>query len=136
MARRFGFDYVGVCLPEPGGWRVHGSSDTVTLDRSELDQALATARGALEFDAVTRSYGGHRTSTRPDGVVVTLVPLRLGMRAVGLLARPADRRTGHAGRHRGLTAIATERAKMPKAPRRERPTGRRTTACSHRSGTT
>ena len=41
MARRFGLDYVGICLPDTGGWRVHGSSDTVTLDRSELDRALA-----------------------------------------------------------------------------------------------
>ncbi len=42
------------CLA-PTGWRVHGSSDAVTLERSELDMALATARGALEFDAHTRT---------------------------------------------------------------------------------
>jgi two-component system sensor histidine kinase KdpD len=113
MARRFGFDFVGVCLPEPGGWRVYGSSDTVTLDRAELDQALAAARGALEFDAITRSYGGHRTLPRPDGVVVTLVPLRLGMRATGLLAaagRPSE--PGTLDAIAGLTAMAIERAKM------------------------
>jgi len=43
MARRFGFDYIGICLPEPEGWRVHGSSDAVTLERPELDKALAKA---------------------------------------------------------------------------------------------
>ena len=113
MARRFGLDYVGICLPEAGGWRVHGSSDTVTVDRSELDHAMAAARGALEFDAATRSYGGHRTSTLSGGVVVKLVPLRLGMRAVGLLA--AAGRTVEPGTLdaiAGLTAIAIERAKM------------------------
>ena len=113
MARRFGLDYVGICLPEPDGWRVHASSDTVTLDRPELDRALVSARGALEFDAPTRSYGGQRRSTTPEGVVVTLVPLRLGMRAVGLLA--AAGRTVEPGTLdaiAGLTAIAIERAKM------------------------
>ena len=113
MARRFGFDYVGVCVPSADGWRVHGSNDAVALDPAELDQALATARGALEFDARTRSYGGHRVSTLAGGGVVTLVPLRLGMRAVGLLAaagRSAD--SGTLDAMAGLTAIAMERAKM------------------------
>ncbi|HSP91920.1 MAG TPA: ATP-binding protein [Vicinamibacterales bacterium] len=113
MARRFGLDYVGVCLPDTGGWRVHASSDTLTLDPPELDRALASARGALEFDALTRSYGGQRTSTTPERVVVTLVPLRLGMRAVGLLAA-AGRivEPGTLDAIAGLTAIAIERAKM------------------------
>jgi two-component system, OmpR family, sensor histidine kinase KdpD len=113
MARRFGFDYVGICLPEPDGWRVHASSDAVTLERAELDKALAKARGALEFDAYTRSYGGHFLYRLPDGLAVTLVPLRLGMRAVGLLA--ATGRTSESGTLdaiAGLTAIAIERAKM------------------------
>jgi two-component system sensor histidine kinase KdpD len=113
MARRFGFDYVGVCLPEPDGWRVHASSEAVTLDRPELDRALATARGVLEFDAVTRSYGGHRTLTLPDGTDATLVPLRLGMRAVGLLAAAGRRvEPGTLDAIAGLAAIAIERAKM------------------------
>lgn len=113
MARRFGFDFIGICLPIPEGWRVHGSSDVVTLDQPELDKALARARGALEFDASTRSYGGHLVSRLPDGMAVTLVPLRLGMRAVGLLAasgRPAE--SGTLDAIAGLTAIAIERAKM------------------------
>lgn len=113
MARRFGLDYVGICLPGPAGWRVHGSSDTVTLDRPELDRALVSARGALEFDAPTRSYGGQRSSTTPEGVVVTLVPLRLGMRAIGLLAASGRIvEPGTLDAIAGLTAIAIERAKM------------------------
>jgi two-component system sensor histidine kinase KdpD len=113
VARRFGFDYAGICLPGPERWRVHGSSDAVTLPGPELDKALARARGALEFDASTRSYGGHLVSTLPDGMAVTLVPLRLGMRAVGLLAtagRPVE--PGTLDAVAGLTAIAIERAKM------------------------
>ena len=113
VARRFGFDYAGICLPGPERWRVHGSSDAVTLPGPELDKALAKARGALEFDASTRSYGGHLVSTLPDGMAVTLVPLRLGMRAVGLLAtasRPVE--PGTLDAIAGLTAIAIERAKM------------------------
>jgi two-component system sensor histidine kinase KdpD len=113
MARRFGFEFVGICLPAPDGWRVHGSNDAVTLDRSDLDQALATARGALEFDAHTRSYGGHRILSLAEGRAVTLVPLRLGVRAVGLLA--AGGRTvdpGTLDAIAGLAAIAIERAKM------------------------
>jgi two-component system, OmpR family, sensor histidine kinase KdpD len=113
MARRFGFDFVGICLPVPEGWRVHASNDAVALDHPELDQALAAARGALEFDASTRSYGGHRISARPGGPDVTLVPLRLGMRAVGLLAaagRAVD--PGTLDAIAGLAAIAIERAKM------------------------
>jgi two-component system, OmpR family, sensor histidine kinase KdpD len=113
MARRFGFDYVGICLPEPDGWRVHASSDAVTIEPPELDKALAQARGALEFDAYTRSYGGQLVHRLPDGLAVTLVPLRLGMRAVGLLAaagRPAE--SGTLDAIAGLTAIAIERANM------------------------
>jgi two-component system, OmpR family, sensor histidine kinase KdpD len=113
MARRFGFDYVGVCLPEPDGWRVHASSEAVALESADLDTAMAKARGALEFDAVTRSYGGHLALTLPHGVVVTLVPLRLGMRAVGLLAAAGRQvEPGTLDAIAGLTAIAIERAKM------------------------
>ena len=113
MARRFGFEYVGICLPIAEGWQVHGSSDAVVLDHVELDQALATARGTLEFDAQTRSYGGHRTWTLPDGVGVTLVPLRVGMRAVGLLAASGRSvEPGTLDAIAGVAAIAIERAKM------------------------
>jgi two-component system sensor histidine kinase KdpD len=52
-------------------------------------------------------------STLADGMAVTLVPLRLGMRAVGLFAasgRPAE--SGTLDAIAGLTAIAIERAKM------------------------
>jgi two-component system sensor histidine kinase KdpD len=112
-ARRFAFDYIAICLPAADGWRIHGSNDAVTLDHGDLDLALAAARGTLEFDATTRSYGGHRTFRTADGLSGTLVPLRLGMRAVGLLTaagRPVE--AGTLDALAGLTAIAIERAKM------------------------
>ncbi len=114
MARRFGFDYVGDLPAGTGGWRVHGSSDTVTLDRGRSSTRPWPRRAAPSSSTrSTRSYGGHRISTLPDGVAVTLVPLRLGMRAVGLLAaagRPVE--PGTLDAIAGLTAIAIERAKM------------------------
>jgi two-component system sensor histidine kinase KdpD len=85
----------------------------VALDRSELDLALAAARGALEFDADTRTSGGHRRVITDTGLEVWLAPLRLGTRAVGLLAtagRQVD--PGTLDAIGGLAAIAIERAKF------------------------
>jgi two-component system sensor histidine kinase KdpD len=85
----------------------------VSLDTADLDAALAAARGTLEFDARTRSYGGHRTITAGDGTVAALVPLRAGTSLVGLLAaagRPID--AGTLDALAGLTVIAIERAAM------------------------
>jgi K+-sensing histidine kinase KdpD len=66
MARRFGLDYVGICLPERrmASARIerHGNARPAELDRPW------SACGALEFDALTRSYGGQRSSTTPEGV--------------------------------------------------------------------
>jgi two-component system sensor histidine kinase KdpD len=113
MARRFVLDYVSVCLPSEDGWQIHESAPGVDLDRNQLDLALATARGTLEFDAQARSYGGHRHVKTGDGTTVTLVPLRLGTRAVGLLAasgRPVE--PGTLDAMAGLAAIAMERANL------------------------
>ena len=113
MARRFGLDYVCICLPGPDRWHLHQSGPGVIVDQRELDLALATARGALEYDSSTRTYGGHRhvvSAAEPD---VLLVPLRLGTRAVGLLAT-AGRRvdSGTLDAIAGLAAIAIERVKF------------------------
>jgi two-component system sensor histidine kinase KdpD len=110
MARRFGLDYVCICLPGSLRWHLHESGSGVTLDQHELDLALATARGALEFDAHTRTHGGHQRIVIDAGTEVLLVPLRLGTRAVGLLAtagRLVD--PGTLDAIAGLAAIAIER---------------------------
>jgi two-component system, OmpR family, sensor histidine kinase KdpD len=113
VARRFGLDYVGVCLAEATGWERHESSPTVSVDAHTLDLALAEARGTLEFDAETRTYGGHRLVTSAEGQSVRLVPLRIGARVVGLLAaagKPVD--AGTLDAIAGLAAIAIERARL------------------------
>lgn len=113
MARRFGLEYICICLPGSDEWHLHESGSGVILDQHELDLALATARGALEFDAHTRTYGGHRRVVTDAGMELLLVPLRLGTRAVGLLAtagRPVD--PGTLDAIAGLAAIAIERVKF------------------------
>ena len=113
MARRFGLDYVSICLPVAEGWHQHESGAGVILDQHELNLALAAARGTLEFDAHTRTYGGHRRLFTDEGMEVLLVPLRLGTRAVGLLAtsgRSVD--PGTLDAIAGLAAIAIERVKF------------------------
>jgi two-component system sensor histidine kinase KdpD len=113
MARRFGLDYVCICLPGADDWHLHRSGADVTLERRDLDLALATAKGALEFDAETRTYGGHRRVATASGVEVLLVPLRLGTRAVGLLATAGRTvEPGALDAIAGLAAIAIERVKF------------------------
>jgi two-component system, OmpR family, sensor histidine kinase KdpD len=111
IARRFGLDYVSICLPEGDGWQTHGSGEMeLSLDQNALQSALAAATQALEFDARERTYSGQRT-IQVDGVPVHLVPLRLGMRAIGLLAAagpPVE--PGTLDALAGLAAIAIERA--------------------------
>ena len=113
MARRFGLEYVSICLPGAERWHLYESGSGVTLDQHELDMALATARGTLEFDAETRSYGGHRRIAIETGTEGSIVPLRLGTRAVGLLVtagRAVD--PGTLDAIAGLAAIAIERVKF------------------------
>jgi len=113
VSRRFNLDHVTICLPTPDGWKLHESGDGLTLDRSDLDVAMASARGTLQFDAQTRTYGGHRLVRSAEGLKVWLVPLRLGMRAVGLLAASGrEMEPGSLDALAGLAAIAIERAKL------------------------
>jgi two-component system sensor histidine kinase KdpD len=114
IARRFQLDYVAICLPGPEKWALHEAGiRSLTLPVSELDAALATARGVIEFDARERTYGGHRDLVSPEGIGVGLVPLRLGGRAIGLLAsagRPVE--SGTLDALAGIVAIAVERTQF------------------------
>ncbi|MBZ5559398.1 MAG: PAS domain-containing sensor histidine kinase, partial [Acidobacteriia bacterium] len=93
IARRFDLSYVAICLPGSAGWDIaEGGATSLTLDHAQLQLAFAGASHTLEFDARLRTYSGHRTMT-VDGQIVSLVPLRLGTKPVGLLAtagRPVD----------------------------------------------
>jgi len=71
---------------------------------------MVGVEAGLEFDLATQTYAGNRT-TEAGGRTVKLVPLRLGARAVGLLAttgRPLD--PGTLDAVGGVAAIAIERA--------------------------
>jgi two-component system sensor histidine kinase KdpD len=114
IARRFELEGVAVCLPSAKGWHVHqgGASDIVIAER-ELGLALARAGSALEFDARQRSYSGHVTAHDAEGRAVSLVPLRFGTRAIGLLSAPDGALDpGVLDAVAGLTAIAVERSQL------------------------
>jgi len=114
VARRFELPVVLVATPSPAdGWRVHsGGIDTPSVPPRVFDEAWAAARGTLEFDARTRAYGGHRTCDLA-GSRAALVPIRIGMRAVGLaVLGGADVEPGTADAIGGVMAIALERARF------------------------
>jgi two-component system sensor histidine kinase KdpD len=91
VARRFELSSMAICLPVERGWLIHeGGPDELAIDDGTLNMALAKARGVVEFDARPRrrAYGGHLRV----GNGVSIVPLRHGTRAVGLLAASHSRR--------------------------------------------
>jgi two-component system sensor histidine kinase KdpD len=76
-----------------------------------LNSALANARGTLEFDARQRAYGGHVSTGEQNEV--SIVPLRQGTTAVGLLAAVSPRLDiGTLDAVAGVVAIAIERAQF------------------------
>src|SRR5262249_58581589 len=82
---RFELARVGVCLPLDHGWQVfQGGEEPVIVDEAVLEQTLASTRGALEFDARQRAYGGHTTGRDSAGQPVSLVPLRHGIKTIGV----------------------------------------------------
>ncbi|MBY0495238.1 MAG: DUF4118 domain-containing protein [Cyanobacteria bacterium] len=109
VARRFELDRVAICLPADHGWSIHqGGAAPAAVDHEPLNQALARARGALEFDAHRRAYGGQ---VQIGGTV--LVPLRHGVKAVGLLATDAGALdAGALDAVAGVVAIAVERTQF------------------------
>ena len=113
VARRFDLAKVAICLPTGDGWRIfQGGSKDVSIDIEALNTALARARGTLEFDARQRAYGGHvRIGDGETGL--TVVPLRHGVKAVGLLAAAAPALgVGTLDALGGVVAIAIERAEF------------------------
>jgi two-component system, OmpR family, sensor histidine kinase KdpD len=93
VARRFDLSYVAIALPRSTNWDLFEAGPlTISLDTNQLSMAFAGAESGLEFDAYTRTYSGHRTMTVGDHAV-RLVPLRVGTKAIGLLAatgRPVE----------------------------------------------
>jgi two-component system sensor histidine kinase KdpD len=113
VARRFALPFAAICLPDGDTWRVF-QAGVVDLrpEDAQLSRIYARAEGALEAEAGTRTGTEHETMMI-GGHAVRLVPLRLGTRAVGILA--AAGRTVEAGTLdalAGVVAIAVERAQF------------------------
>ena len=111
VARRFELPTIAICLPTATGWDIHQGGDvSVEPSREQLDHALARLRGPLEYDARQRAYGGHLV-VGDQGAEVTLVPLRLGTKPVGILAtQGAQLDLGTLDALGGVVAIAIERS--------------------------
>jgi two-component system, OmpR family, sensor histidine kinase KdpD len=115
ISLRFQLNFAAICLPRADGWDVFDAGAlalTLTLDASELGRAFAGSEHPVEFDARARTYAGHRTMII-GGRSVQLVPLRVGTKAVGLLAaagRPVE--AGTLDAIGGVAAIAIERAQF------------------------
>jgi two-component system sensor histidine kinase KdpD len=111
VARRFELMRIAICLPGDNGWRVYqGGSEELDIDSGDLNLALGKARGIVEFDARQRAYGGHMRTGKDNEVSV--VPLRHGTRAVGLLAASSTIDIGTLDAVAGVVAIAIERAQF------------------------
>jgi two-component system, OmpR family, sensor histidine kinase KdpD len=112
VAGRFELSKVAICLPVEHGWQIHqGGADSVAIDADVLNTALTKARGSLEFDAYQAAYGGHiRGGAQND---VSIVPLRHGTKAIGLLAAASPTLdVGALDAVAGVVAIAIERAQF------------------------
>jgi two-component system sensor histidine kinase KdpD len=112
VARRFELPKVAICLPADHGWQIHqGGAEEVGIDVNVLNTALAKARGTLEFDAYQRAYGGHIRAGEKNEV--SIVPLRHGTKAIGLLAAASPTLDiGALDAVAGVVAIAIERAQF------------------------
>jgi two-component system sensor histidine kinase KdpD len=112
VARRFELDAIAICLPTASGWEVHqGAERSVEPSHETLDHALARLRGPLEYDARQRAYGGHVVLAEGSLAQLTLVPLRLGTKPVGILATQSGQLDlGTLDALGGVVAIAIERA--------------------------
>jgi two-component system, OmpR family, sensor histidine kinase KdpD len=114
IARRFELPKVAIYLPDDHGWRAYqGAEEAVVVAHAQLDRTLVSSRGMLEFDARQRAYGGHATVSDAADQPISLVPLRHGTKAIGVLAvaeSPVD--VGALDAVAGVAAIAIERAQF------------------------
>src|SRR5262245_6433899 len=114
ISRRFELARVAVCLPADHGWDIYqGGEIPVVVAEADLEKALASTRGVLEFDAHARAYGGHVPVRSPAGGSVSLIPLRHGIKTIGVLAAVAPGvDLGTLDAVAGVAAIAIERVQF------------------------
>jgi two-component system sensor histidine kinase KdpD len=115
ITRRFALEGVAICLPGPGGWTLHESGDSaIELDTRWLDAVLAAARERADTEP-NRAADAYTNPGAMGPPTLSLVPLRVGERVIGLLGLKGtviEARTRNA--IAGVTAIAIERAHLLK----------------------
>jgi two-component system sensor histidine kinase KdpD len=112
IALRFQLGYVAICLPDGKDFRRYesGASPNHVITIDDLRRTLSQANQTIEFDARRRTYVGHEV-VGSRGHTVRLVPLRLGSRAIGLLATAGRTiEPGTLDTLASVVAIAIERA--------------------------
>ena len=102
ISRRFTLPRVAICLPADNGWEVHQGGETaVVVGEPELEKTRASMRG------------GHLIVESPEGDSVSLIPLRHGLRTIGVLAAVAPGvDLGTLDAVAGVAAIAIERVQF------------------------
>jgi two-component system sensor histidine kinase KdpD len=114
VARRFELDIVAICVPlGNGGWDVQqGGATAPAIPADELNRAFAASVGTMEFDARTRTYGGHREIASDEGAIA-LTPVRIGSRTIAVLATAGRQlEPGTRDAVAGIVAIALERSQF------------------------
>jgi two-component system sensor histidine kinase KdpD len=113
IARRFDLPHVAICLPRAEQWDVYDAgARAVPLDDARLSGIFADAGRTIEFDAAARAYTGHRV-IEVGGDAVRVAPIRMGTRAVGLLAVSGTAvDAGTLDAIGGVVAIAIERVQF------------------------
>jgi len=118
VAQRFVLDYVAICLPNGGGFDRHEAGTLPggsVLGIADLQRAFGVAAGIA---GEAREAGGarHEAVAGNPGLLVQLVPLQHGARAIGVLAiasRPIEPATLDAVA--SVVAIAIERLDLLEA---------------------
>jgi two-component system sensor histidine kinase KdpD len=89
-----------------------GGASAPEIAAADLDRAFAGSAGVMEFDARTRAYGGHSEIAGQSGPM-TLAPIRIGSRTIGLLATAGRAlEPGTRDAVAGIVAIALERSQF------------------------
>jgi two-component system, OmpR family, sensor histidine kinase KdpD len=112
IARRFELDYVAICLPHGPEWAVFESGAPGTAPGPQ-DLAAAFNVGARDAAQLSGAINSGQQPVVWGGREVRVVPLRLGNKAIGLLAiggRPIE--AGTLDAIAGLAAIAIERGQF------------------------
>jgi two-component system, OmpR family, sensor histidine kinase KdpD len=112
VARRFDLPVASIAVPAgSGGWHVvHGGAGTPVMDPTALDRVWSSAGQPLDPEAPIQP-ARDRTTLTTGGVV--LVPVRVGTRAVGILALAGRALVpGTSDAIAGIVAIAIERARF------------------------